>query len=113
MNDALADRIEIDDASRPFPVVKLRGEFDLSNAPALRSKLDLLGTPELAAIDFTDVPFIDSSIINAVASFGRRVLENGGVVYFVIDRPVMRKIFEITNLDRCFTIVPELDAVQA
>jgi len=92
-----------------IPVVSIAGDIDLSNAHELRDALEQLGRPDAMAIDMTNLLFIDSTGLNAIAQYGRGMLENGNAVYLVVTRPPLRKIFEITSLDQHFTVVKSLD----
>lgn len=92
-----------------IPVVSISGDVDLSNADELRDTLTQLGTPDAVAIDMTNLLFIDSTGLNAVAQYGRIMLEDGNAVYLIVTRPPLRKIFEITSLDQHFTVLKSLD----
>ncbi len=94
---------------RGIPVISIAGDIDLSNAHELRDALGRIGTPEAMAIDMTDLLFIDSTGLNAIAQYGRVMLEDGKAVYLIVTRPPLRKIFEITSLDQHFTVVKSLD----
>ncbi len=91
------------------PVVWISGDIDLSNANLLRDALQRVGAVRAMAIDMTNVAFIDSTGLNAIAQYGRRMLENGNSVYLIVTRPPLRKIFEITSLDQHFTVLKSLD----
>jgi anti-anti-sigma factor len=91
------------------PVVRICGDIDISNAHELREALERMGTPPALAIDMTDVQFIDSTGLNAIAQYGRGMLESGNTVYLIITRAPLRKIFEITSLDQHFTVLNSLD----
>ncbi len=91
------------------PVVRVSGDIDLSNAHELRATLESLGTPPALAIDMTELLFIDSTGLNAIAQYGRNMLESGNTVYLIVTRAPLRKIFEITSLDQHFTVLKSLD----
>lgn len=91
------------------PVVSIDGDIDLSNAQELREGLERLGRPPAVAIDMTNLLFIDSTGLNAIAQYGRGMLESGNTVYLIVTRPPLRKIFEITSLDQHFTLLKSLD----
>ena len=87
-------------------VVVLSGEADLFGAPRLKEVL--LGAIEAGAqrivVDLTDTHFIDSTTLGVLIGASKRLRPAGGELVLVIDRPPIRKIFEITLLDRAFTI---------
>lgn len=107
MSDQLA-QIDVRE-HKGTPVVWISGDIDLSNANQLRAALESLEMKESLAIDMTELAFIDSTGLNAIAQFGRRMLENGKEVFLIVTRPPLRKIFEITSLDQHFTVLTSLD----
>lgn len=91
-----------------MPVLSISGEIDLSNADALRQALAGVSHDGAAAIDMTEVTYIDSTGLNAIAQYGRAQLEAGNELFLVITRAPLRKIFEITNFDKYFTMLSSL-----
>ena len=87
-------------------VVTLSGEADLFAEPQLKQLL--LGAIEAGAkrivVDMTDTEFIDSTILGVLIGTSKRLRPDGGQIVLVIDRPSIRKVFEITLLDRAFVI---------
>jgi anti-sigma B factor antagonist len=89
-------------------VIALTGEVDLYTAPELKSQmLELIanGASEVV-VDFTDATFIDSTTLGVLVSGVKRLRENGGTLSIVCSDRNITKIFEITGLDRVFTIYP-------
>jgi anti-sigma B factor antagonist len=86
--------------------IVLRGEVDLYTAPRLKE--ELVRSIELGArrvvIDLTDTAFIDSTTLGVLVGGLRRLRPIGGEVALVITDRNIRKIFEITGLDRVFPI---------
>lgn len=93
------------------PLVALQGELDLSNAQQLREALDRVPLAKLAAIDMTELTFIDSTGLGAIAQFGKRLRDAGGALYLVVTRPAIRKVLSITSLDKHFPVVERRDDV--
>jgi anti-sigma B factor antagonist len=95
-------------------IVTVAGEADLHTAPelerALQGVLGLGGTS--VAVDLTEVNFIDSTALGVLLRFRPRFAARGGCILIVSpDRRVLRT-FEITGLDRIFSIEQRLsDAV--
>lgn len=87
-------------------VVVLSGEADLFGAPRLKEIL--LNAIEAGAqrvvVDMAETHFIDSTTLGVLIGASKRLRPSGGEVVLVIDRPAIRKIFEITLLDRAFSI---------
>ena len=92
-------------------VVVLSGEADLFGAPRLKELL--LGAIEAGAkrivVDMTDTHFVDSTILGVLIGASKRLRPDDGEVVLVINRPPIRKIFEITLLDRAFLICATRD----
>lgn len=93
------------------PLVSLHGELDLSNAHLLRAALEKVPLVSLVAIDMSDLTFIDSTGLGAIAQFGKRVRDADGGLYLVVTRPAIRKVLSITSLDQHFSVVEKLDEV--
>jgi anti-sigma B factor antagonist len=97
-------------------IVTVTGEADLHTAPeldrALHGVIGLGGAA--AAVDLADVSFVDSTALGVLLRHQRRFRGRGGdLVIVTADRRVLRT-FEITGLDRIFTIEQRLaDGVAA
>ena len=88
-------------------VVYLGGEVDLYTAPELKQELHRLvaeGATRLV-IDMSETTFIDSTTLGVLLSVVKRVRPEGGTVVLVCPDRNVRRIFEITLLDRVFPIV--------
>lgn len=87
-------------------VVLLSGDVDLHHSPDLHAKLvEVAGKrPKRLLLDLSDVPYMDSSGVGTLVEVFRRVnAYKGKMVLFGLNRRV-RSVFEITKLDRFFTI---------
>jgi anti-sigma B factor antagonist len=87
-------------------VVAAAGEADMYTAPRLEQALEgvaaLGGTS--VVLDLAEVTFIDSTVLSVLLTFRSRFQDLGGDLVIVTeDRRVIRT-FEITGLDRLFTI---------
>ena len=89
-------------------VIALTGEVDLYTAPELKTQmLELIGNGATdVVVDFTDTTFIDSTTLGVLVSGVKRLREKGGTLSIVCSDRNITKIFEITGLDRVFTIYP-------
>lgn len=73
-----------------------RGELDLATAPGLDRTLDCLH-PRHCELDFTEVPFVDSTGINLLVRHQQRALAVGGSLYLIaVSRPV-RRILDLSG----------------
>ncbi|GAA2643896.1 STAS domain-containing protein [Dactylosporangium fulvum] len=87
-------------------VVQASGELDVATAPELRSYLHQLvdDGARTVVVDLTDVGFLDSTTLGVLISVHKRLVEVGGVVELVVPHARLLRIFQITGLDRVFTI---------
>jgi anti-sigma B factor antagonist len=88
-------------------VVSLGGEVDLYTAPELKQELHRLvgeGATRLV-VDMSATTFIDSTTLGVLLSVVKRVRPDGGSVVLVCPDKNVKRIFEITLLDRVFAIV--------
>ena len=92
-------------------VVALGGEVDMFDAPALEhdlAKIAMRGARRVI-VDFTSADFIDSTVLGLLVREVERLREDGGDLLVVSSDPRILRAFEITGLDRMFTIEPTLD----
>jgi len=87
-------------------VVIVEGDLDASNAPDLRAKFEeLIGQGENQyVIDLSGVPFMDSSGIAALVNLFKRVRIGAGDVKLCGLQEEVKKVFELTRLNRVFDI---------
>jgi len=87
-------------------VVVVEGDLDASNAPDLRAKFEeLIGQEENQyVIDLAGVPFMDSSGIAALVNLFKRVRIGAGDVKLCGFQEEVKKVFELTRLNRVFDI---------
>jgi len=92
-------------------VVSLVGEVDLYTAPEFKQKLlEVIGQGGREVIvDFSDTTFIDSTTLGVLVGGVKRLRTNDGQLSLVCNDRNITKIFEITGLDRVFTIYPTRD----
>ena len=87
-------------------VIALAGEVDLYTAPEFKQQLlDVIakGAKEVI-VDFSDTTFIDSTTLGVLVGGVKRLRTNDGQLSLVCSDRNITKIFEITGLDRVFTI---------
>ena len=92
-------------------VISLAGEVDLYTAPEFKQQLlDVIGNgAKNVIVDFTDTSFIDSTTLGVLVGGVKRLRPNDGQLSLVCSDRNITKIFEITGLDRVFTIYPTRD----
>ena len=91
-------------------LVSISGESDLYTAPQLKGEvLRLIGAgSNRLVVDLTRTSFVDSATLGVLLGGLKRLRPKGGEIVLVIADPNIRKIFEITLLDRVFPIVDTL-----
>jgi anti-sigma B factor antagonist len=92
-------------------VIALSGEVDLYTAPEFKQQLlEVIGDgAKHVIVDFSDTTFIDSTTLGVLVGGVKRLRSNDGQLSLVCSDRNITKIFEITGLDRVFTIYPTRD----
>jgi anti-sigma B factor antagonist len=87
-------------------VISLAGEVDLYTAPEFKQQLlDVIGKGgKHVIVDFSNTTFIDSTTLGVLVGGVKRLRSNDGQLSLVCSDRNITKIFEITGLDRVFTI---------
>jgi anti-sigma B factor antagonist len=88
------------------------GEADLYTAPELKAALNALieNGAQSVLVDLSRTTFIDSTTLGVLMGAVRRLRSRGGQIAIACSDPNIRKIFEITLLDRIFAIFDSTDA---
>jgi anti-sigma B factor antagonist len=103
------------DVGSSVPVLALHGQADLHTAPALRDALTQAiddGAPGLV-VDLSEATFIDSMALGVMLGAVKRLRPSGGRLAIVCRSPHIRRIFEITLLDRVFAMHETLESAVA
>jgi anti-sigma B factor antagonist len=93
-------------------VLTVRGEIDVYTAPRLRQAIvDLVdaGSTNLV-IDMEKVDFLDSTGLGVLVEGLKRVRTRGGDLSIVVTQDKIIKIFEITGLNKAFSLHTSVDA---
>lgn len=91
---------------RDVPVIDLEGEVDVYTAPQLKQQMiNLLesGAKEMV-VDLTKVDYLDSTALGVLIGGLKRMRERDGNMVLVCPSPRIRRVFEITGLDKIFDI---------
>lgn len=96
-------------------LVRLSGEVDAFNAPELSAELERLADTGASRIvvDLSAVTLIDSSGLGALLGAYLRFRSGGAKIVLVAGPPEAMRSFEVTGLDRLFTVAPSLSAAMA
>ncbi len=85
-----------------WALARVSGDVDVATAPRLRDRLVGLisdGQAKLV-LDLDGVDFLDSTGLGVIVGVLKRARTVGGDLRLVCNRPAIRKVFEITSLDR-------------
>jgi anti-sigma B factor antagonist len=92
-------------------VIKLEGEVDLYAAPELKDHVN--GAIERGhnklILDLSEATFIDSTTLGILVSGMKRLRPRGGMLAVLCPDPTMARIFDITGLNRMFSVHDTLD----
>ncbi|MFT7059553.1 MAG: SulP family sulfate permease [Pseudorhodobacter sp.] len=107
-----------DHAEAQFPdiiVCHLHGPYFFGAAARLGSVLDQIADhPQGFVVDFSDVPFIDSSGVRSFAILARKTQKKGGQLYLTAVKPEIRKLLESHGLrEPQLRYLPDIAAVHA
>lgn len=88
------------------PVIVLEGEVDVYTAPQLKQQMISLleaGAKQMI-IDLTKVEYFDSTALGVLIGGLKRMRERDGNLSLICPNPRIRRVFEITGLDKIFDI---------
>ena len=111
MNFKISDE-EIDDQTH---VISLGGEIDLYTAPEFKERMVELieAGKKNIIVDLSEATFIDSTTLGVLVGGVKRLRPSGGGLALVCTDQNISKIFEITGLDRVFSIQVSREDAQA
>lgn len=113
-----ADEVRIDE-ERPdgsTVVISIHGDADLRIASELKHRLGEVidDAPSAIVLDLSEATFLDSMALGVFLGAMKRLRARGGRFRVVVPRAEIRRIFEMTLLDRVFELdVSRQDALSA
>jgi anti-sigma B factor antagonist len=101
--------IEVRDEEK-VTLVRLSGDLDATGGPPLTAELDRLWSDgrRQFVLDLEGVPFIDSGGLSALVRLFKRVRSQGGGLGLASLQLPVRRVFELTRLDRAFDVYPNV-----
>ncbi|MCW3038770.1 MAG: hypothetical protein JWM31_675 [Solirubrobacterales bacterium] len=92
-------------------VVAVSGEVDIFTAPDLKRTIAqaIEGGARMLVVDLTNTRFLDSTALGVLIGAVKRLRPLDGRLAIVNTEPSTAKTFQITGLDRIFTIVATRD----
>ncbi len=99
---------------KDIPIIELEGEVDVYTAPQLKQQMVSLleGGSRQMVIDLTNVEYLDSTALGVLIGGLKRIREHDGNMVLVCPSPRIRRVFEITGLDKIFDIYNSSDEAQ-
>ena len=106
--------VETFDGDGPVVTIAVHGQADLHTAPDLRDAMTkaIDGGANGVVVDLSDATFVDSMTLGVLLGAVKRLRPRGGKVAVVCVSPHIRRIFEITLLDRVFALHETLEAAR-
>ena len=104
--------VDVTHVSDTLSVVAVHGQADLHTASDLRAAMAEAvdrGSVSLV-VDLSEATFIDSMTLGVLLGAVKRLRPVGGGVSVVCSDPHIRRIFEITLLDRVFSLYPDRES---
>lgn len=102
--------IEVED-SGSYPIVRLRGELDLTEKDRLHEVMNTLlerGTRLLVA-DLSGLAFTDCAGLSVLTDAHRRQAAQGRLLLIYGAQPLVRRVLTLTGLDTYLHITPEFE----
>lgn len=93
-------------SEKELPIIELEGEVDVYTAPQLKQQMISMlegGAKELV-VNLTKVDYLDSTALGVLIGGLKRMRERDGNMVLVCPSPRIRRVFEITGLDKIFDI---------
>lgn len=99
-------RIEEEHPRPGHAVLELHGDADLHSATELRARLSAAveSDASVLVVDLAKCTFLDSMALGLLLGAMKRLRSRGGELRIVSPGPDVRRIFEITLLDRIFPL---------
>ncbi len=92
--------------------LRLNGRLDATTAPRLRQEIQdrLEAGQRQLVIELAGVDFIDSTGLGGLVTALRTTVKEGGMLKLAAIRAEVRRVFELTRLDKLFEIFPDTAA---
>jgi anti-sigma B factor antagonist len=96
---------------KAWTVVTVHGEIDVATSPTLRERLiDLVNDGATGLVlDLEAVDFLDSTGLGTIVSLLKRVRTHGGDLRLVCTEARIRRLFQITGLDKAVPLHASVD----
>ena len=92
-----------------YPVLSVGGEIDISNYNGFDNALAAYPAGTRLIVDMGEVTFIDSTGLGTLAKHTKRIIQPGGEVRLVVRTSAVRRVLEVSGLDRYYVIAEALE----
>ncbi len=101
--------------STTVQVLTPSGILDSTKAGEIRNQVDraLESNTKVLLMDLKDTTFVDSSGLGTLVSVLKKVRSSSGEMYVCSINPQIKMLFELTSMDRVFTIFEDREAFEA
>lgn len=95
---------------RPYILIELAGEADVTGSETLRALLEAqaLKKPDLLVIDMSALRFMDSSALHAILRTHVALGKRGGRLALVNPHDTVARVLRMTEADRLVTVYPSV-----
>lgn len=107
--DKRADfHLDVERRAGGHTVVSVGGDVDLHSGGSLRDRLATVAAEREArvTVDLTNATFLDSMALGVLLAARKHFADAGAALDLVVATPEIRRVLEITMLDRVFEIHP-------
>ncbi|MEL6777411.1 MAG: STAS domain-containing protein [Cyanobacteria bacterium J06597_16] len=112
---SLKNQVDMVSVESTVQVLSPSGILDSTKAEAIRTQVDsaLADGTKTLLMDLKDTTFVDSSGLGILVSVLKRVRTNRCEMYVCAINPQVKMLFELTSMDRVFTIFENREAFEA
>jgi len=94
----------------PVPVLRVRGELDLSTAPELCGTVERTAGNRRVLIDLSELSFCDSTGLRALVGAVREIEINGGKAALVVPpEGAMDRVLQLSGLGEFLHVMPTVE----
>ncbi len=95
------------------PVLRVRGEVDVSNADQFAAALEmaLRGRPARLVIDLSETTFMDGAAVGRIVGLRREIRDGACPIVLRRPQPIVRRLIDVLGVDR-LCVVDDLDGMR-
>jgi anti-sigma B factor antagonist len=85
-------------------IVRLEGEFDVAERQRLKDAFAIAAGAAVVVVDLERTDYIDSSVLECLVALHNATRQRGAELVLVALNSQVRRLFEVTELQKLFTI---------